>query len=354
MISQKTLHFAVASDARYLSGAIGTLASIRLALPKATRMEVIFLHDGLTPAEQQRVLQAMARLREVVHIEFLLVAESFENFPDFFYDSKLTYARLVLPSRVRISRLIYIDVDILVLKDLSPLIALELPETGVGGVAEKTIAGDMPEQPPLPLDPNQPYLNAGLLVLDLELIRQHGTFARAIDLLKQHPECCQWHDQSAINYVLNGRAGLLDGSWNVQAKHIFYDPVEVMPQLAERAVNVHFIEKAKPWLATAPFAAEEMFRLLLDEVDPGWRAVPSVKTAMAGCKERRAWAMPMLFFLRGLLRTLQRRDGYWDFREAGLWWNYCKNLVKLRLRRPAMKSLLTNWRAHIRAGMLSD
>jgi hypothetical protein len=42
------IHLAVASDARYLTGAIGTLASIRLAAPLETEIRMIFLHDRLS------------------------------------------------------------------------------------------------------------------------------------------------------------------------------------------------------------------------------------------------------------------------------------------------------------------
>lgn len=263
----------------------------------------------------------------------------------------MTYARLVLPSKVNMARLIYIDVDFLVLKDLSRLLTVEVPETGVAGVAEKTIAGDMPAHPPVPLDPEQPYLNAGLLVLDVERIRQAGTFSKAIEILQRHPECCHWHDQSAINYVLNGNATLLDRSWNVQTRHVFYDPIDVMQQLSDRNINVHFIDKGKPWLSAAPFAAEEMFRVLLDEVDPDWRSDPQVKPAIARSKERFSLAMPLLFGARGWLCMLTGKSGFWDFREAEIWSTYNQNLSRLRASQAELNHLLDEWKTRIREGL---
>ena len=221
----------------------------------------------------------------------------------------------------------------------------------MGGVSEKTIAGDMPENPPVPLDPGQPYLNAGLLVLALPKLRKSRTFERAMQLLRDHPGCCRWHDQSAINYVLNGNATLLDRSWNVQTRHVFYDPLDVMPALARGEVNVHFIDKAKPWLAAVPFAAEEMFRMLSDAVDPGWRDDPPVKTAMTSAKEHHAWAMPMLFKTRGWLRNLTGRSGFWDFREAGIWAAYNRDVSRLKQSHKELKALLDAWSARIQHGL---
>ena len=263
------IHLAVASDARYLTGAIGTLASIRLAVPLETAIHVIFLHDRLSHAEQQRIHRAMAKLKQGPQIEFMKVDESFAAFPAFYFGSSMAYARLVLPEKVDLECLIYIDVDILVLKDLSELLRIELPENGVGGVAEHTIAEDMPKVKPLALDPEQPYLNSGLLVLDLNKVRRARTFTKALDILRDHPDACRWHDQSALNYVFNGAAKALDRSWNIlRNQQVLSDPIDALPKLIGRSINVHFNTRAKPWLTPVPFPAEQMFRVLLDTVDP--------------------------------------------------------------------------------------
>jgi len=342
---------AVAADARYLTGAIGTLASIRLAVPLATGIRVIFLHDRLSQQEQRRVHDAMAKLRCGPEVEFMRVDDDFAAFPAFSFGSSMAYARLVLPEKVTMDRLIYIDVDILVLKDLSELLHLELPATGMGGVAEKIIAEDLPEVQPVPLDPNQPYLNSGLLVLDLNKVRQAGVFTKALDILQHFPGSCRWHDQSAINYVLNGDTRLLDPSWNVQSQHMFFDPVAVIPSLASRSVNVHFTSKAKPWLAPTPFPAEQMYRILLDAVDPGWRADPYVTSSVWKAKERYAAVMPALFRGRAFWRKLTGRDGFWDLREAEIWALHNKNLARLGERATEVARLFEGWRAQIAAAM---
>jgi lipopolysaccharide biosynthesis glycosyltransferase len=350
-MSALVIHLAVASDARYLSGAIGTLASIRLAVPRTTGIKVIFLHDRLSPAEQQRVHDAMAKLQQGPEVEFMRVDESFAAFPAFVFGSSMAYARLLLPEKVDLDCLIYIDVDILVLKDLSELARMELPATGVGGVAEKIIAEDMPKDPPVVLDPEQPYLNSGLLVLDLHKVRSEGVFSRALEILGKHPGSCRWHDQSALNYALNGEARILDGAWNTQSQHMYFDPIGVMPALAERSVNVHFTSKAKPWLAPTPFAAEQMFRVLLDAVDPGWRKDPYVTSSMWKAKERYAPVMPLLFSARALSLKLIGKDGFWDRREAQIWARHNKNSARLRGMAGELAALLDGWRAQIAAAM---
>jgi lipopolysaccharide biosynthesis glycosyltransferase len=348
------IHLAVASDARYLTGAIGTLASIRLAVPLETEIRVIFLHDRLSQQEQRRVHGAMGKLKRGPEVEFMRVDDDFASFPAFSFGSSMAYARLVLPEKVAMDSLIYIDVDILVLKDLSELVRLDLPASGIGGVAEKIMAEDMPKVPPVPLDPDQPYLNSGLLVLDLHKVRQTGVFTKALDILHHYPESCRWHDQSALNYVLNGETRLLDPSWNVQSQHMFFDPIEVIPSLADRSVNVHFTSKAKPWLAPTPFPAEQMYRILLDTVDPGWREDPYVTSSVWKAKERYAAVMPALFRGRALWRKLTGRDGFWDLREAEIWARHNRNLKRLGERTAEVARLFEGWRAQIDAALAGN
>lgn len=351
-MKSNVIHIAVASDSRYLSGAIGTLASIRLAVPLVQEIRVIFLHDRLTQAEQDRVHGAMAKLKSGPQVEFMKVDEGFAAFPDFYFDSTMPYARLVLPEKVSMESLIYIDVDVLVLKDLSELVRIELPENGVGGVAEKIMADDMPSVRPVELDPAQPYLNSGLLVLDVNKVRRAGTFAKALEILRDFPASCRWHDQSALNYVLNGAARSLDGSWNVLSQHVFFDPIDVMPRLQDRAINVHFIRKAKPWLAQVPFPAEQMFRSLLDAVDPGWREDPYVKRAMVKAKERFARVMPLLFQVRGWYRNMTGKDGSCDVRESGVWVRYNQDVSRLHERSVEFATLCAGWQAQIAAALV--
>jgi|GEM_PF-1679876 len=354
MNSPLPLRLAIACDSRYLSGAIGTLASVRLAVPLETPIEVIFLHDGLTRAEEKRVTLAMARLKGSPQIQFMLVDESFANFPSFYFGSKMSYARLVLPDKVSINRLIYLDVDILVLKDLSQLIQPPLPEKGVGGVLEEikpTLRDDMPEVKPVEINPEGAYLNSGLLVLDMDKIKTSGLLARALEILKNFPASCRWHDQSAVNYALNGEGKVFDQSWNTQTHRACYDPVDRIQDLQERAINVHFVSKTKPWLALSPFPAEMMFRMVLEAVDPRWKEDTHAKAIRAKAKERYASVLPLLFRLRAFLRKITGKDGFFDLREAGIWQQFNVDVERLKGRTADLGVLYDGWQAQIQAAL---
>jgi len=354
MNSTFPLRLAVACDSRYLAGAIGTLASARLAVPLEVPIEVIFLHDGLTHAEMRRVTTAMAKLQNSPVIDFTMVDESFADFPDFYSGSKMIYARLVLPDKVSLDRLIYLDVDMLILKDLSSFTSLELPEKGVSGALEAikpTLAEDMPAVKPAELNPAAPNLNSGLLVLDMDKVKKSGIFANAVAILAKYPASCKWHDQSAVNYALNGETSVLDQSWNTQTHRSCYDPVEVISALKKRDLNIHFVSKAKPWLALSPFPAEVMFRMILETVDPRWKEDKQAKAIRAKSMERYASVLPYLFTLRAFLKKLIGKDGFFDLRAAGIWKQFNQDLEHLKTRSSELEDLYEGWQAQIDAGL---
>jgi lipopolysaccharide biosynthesis glycosyltransferase len=351
----KILRLAVASDARYLVGAIGTLASVRLAVPQEVSIEVVYLHDSLTEKDQERVWRAMSRLKNGPKVEFLKFDADFSDFPDFYFGSNMAYARLLLPDKLNCDKMIYIDVDILVLKDLSQLLEIELPSSGVGGAVEHikpTLADEWPIEMPCELNPKDPYLNSGVLLLDIPKVRESGIFHRALDILRRTPKACRYHDQSAINYALQGSVHLLDPSWNVQTHRAALDPIDCVPDLQARRLNVHFISKIKPWLAPVPFPAQKMFRMLLDAVEPEWKEDPYYSALYRKSKHHSPKRWPLLFRARALAKRLKGKDAFLDFREAKIWDEYNRDLERLKKVRGEIGHLYDGWKQQIQSRLV--
>jgi len=342
-----SLRLAMASDARYLPGAIGTLASTRMAMPQEIAMEVAFLHDGLSEPHQQRLVNALARLRGDTSLRFLKIDGEFPGFPDFFFSSKLTYARLLLPTLVDWDWLIYIDADFLVLRSLEGLYGSETGENGFAAAVEtsiRKISGDFPGAALAgQVDPAADYFNAGLLLLDLDKIRRSRLFDRAAEILSKFPAACKFWDQSALNYAANGSFAALDQDWNRQTHRAVFDPVESLDALDRRAVNIHFVTKSKPWLYWSPFPADRMFRILLDLVDPGWCG-PEFASRESRTRRKllfARWLAPFFSFRA----VLKKSDS--DRRTAKFWRQMSLDLAALRRNRAQYRRVLGNWKKEI-------
>jgi len=349
-----SVQIAVACDERYLPGAIGTLAAIRMALGPDVEMTADILHDGLTEKHQDRCERALARLRGKTRLRFVRIDSAFQDFPDFYFPSKMPYARLLLPRLVEGERVLYVDSDILFLKSPLPLFQKTSLPTGIGVVLESSmprLSFDAPAvDPGFPVDLDSPYFNSGFLLLDLPALRGSGLMETALEILSKRPASCRLHDQSALNYAANGRFELLGQEWNTQTHRACFDPVSAIDALSNRSINPHFVTEAKPWLTWCPYPADEMFRILLDAVDPEWRTPAfNAREQSIRRKYRHAGALARFFHARAALKKTFGVDAASDTRTAEFWEQCSSDTRRIRQRAEEMESLLYGWRKEIQS-----
>jgi hypothetical protein len=101
-------------------------------------------------------------------------------------------------------------------RDLTPLLTTDLDGAPLGAVRDYAI--DTTAHPWAQIEGGtqaRPYLNAGVLVIDVPLWRRTGLGDRALRYVEDHGESPSWDDQRALNAVID-RWHELDPIWNVQ------------------------------------------------------------------------------------------------------------------------------------------
>ena len=346
------LNVAVASDLRYVAGAIGTLASIRLCLEEDICLQVIFLHDGIDREIQQAIYHSISKIKGKTLFDFKRIEMNFSEFPEFYTPSQMPYARLCLPELCNYSRVVYIDTDFIVCKSLYPLMSCKVSGSGIAAAQDcilKMIANDLKGDAPFHVNAKKSYFNTGILVLDLEVIRSNALFQKALKLLSNHPEFCASHDQSALNYVINGDFELLDESYNLQNVRVHLGPAETIKSLSERSANIHFItQKTKPWITYSPYPAETMFRILLDYVYPNWKSSDYNRNArFLRCRFFFAPLLPAFFKARGFIKRLLGKSSSLDDNASLNWKIIADDLRFLRNSAANLKVLFSGWKKQI-------
>ena len=162
-----------------------------------------------------------------------------------------TMDRLLLPSLLPdVDRLVYFDVDALVLGDVAELAALDLDEHPFAARASFypgylywwTAAHRLPPERAdalrrqmcqRPFSPDDTALNAGVLVLDLARLRQDDFTALALAYVEQYG----FNDQDVLMAYAEGGWAHLGLRWN-------HWPI--MERLSDPQV-VHYVGAAKPW-----------------------------------------------------------------------------------------------------------
>ena len=129
--------------------------------------------------------------------------------------SQVTYFRLFTPIFIPLNKIIYLDSDVLILSDLIEMYQAQLNNNYILGTLDVYSGG---------IDylgiKSDKYINAGVLLINLDKLRKDQKFIDLIKMAKYHPNLCN-HDQTVINYVLYPHIGLLPykfGLLNFQSK----------------------------------------------------------------------------------------------------------------------------------------
>lgn len=145
--------------------------------------------------------------------------------------------RFILPDLLpSLDRIIYLDVDTLVLSDLTELWRTDLEGKFIGVAKDELINlnGGLKI-----VYERKAYFNSGMLLMDLNLFRKYDICSNLIDFAVDIAEYCEYGDQDILNYYFMDGYKLLDTKWNCGRKFL---------EDREKEVGiVHFYGLEKPW-----------------------------------------------------------------------------------------------------------
>src|SRR6266481_2649780 len=117
---------ALASDERYFPGLYCAIASALSHSNPARKLDVKVLDGGLLQSSRDTLSRLTDRIGKDVGLEFVTAEASVFGAATLGPgQSHMTYCRILLPQLVNVPRLIYLDCDTLVFRDLSELFDIE-------------------------------------------------------------------------------------------------------------------------------------------------------------------------------------------------------------------------------------
>ena len=246
------------ANARFLRGLLVTLHSLLRHLAPGWTADLTLLTDDFGEGDERLlrgVLAASGREHtlEVLHIGM----DAYRDYPAQETGSRLAYARLLIPRLVAADRALYLDADIVVLRDVSELAALPWPEgRSLYAVQDARVAVcSMPwERIPweaLGIPPAAPYFNSGLLWMNLDAWRRQGVETACQEYMRRFPDRLPFRDQSVLNPLLWNQWVPLERAWNAAPENTL-GRFALYPLRLARNVNVHYVGH-KPWDKRNPF-----------------------------------------------------------------------------------------------------
>ncbi|MBV8681434.1 MAG: glycosyltransferase family 8 protein [Caulobacteraceae bacterium] len=181
-----------------------------------------------------------------------------------FHITQEAYIRLFAPRFLdaTIGKALYLDADLLVLGSLRPLWEIDLSGFAVAAAPDPY---GQARREALGIGLDVPYVNSGVLLMNLDLWRRHDLTGRLYAYVEAAGEALLFHDQDALNAVLAGQILPLDFQWNLQAKMLRRRERRRLPEAEaiERAARapaiLHYTSARKPWLFVMATPAKRLY-----------------------------------------------------------------------------------------------
>src|SRR5437764_13871817 len=190
----------------YFPGLYCAVASALSAMDPAREVDVKILDGGLSEASRDTLARLIERIGKHAQLDFVEADPSiFDKATPGPGQSHMAYWRILLPHLLGVPRLVYLDCDVLVFRDLSELFDLELSRgkilAAVPDSETLALADDSPIVAKAMILPAEgAYFNSGVMLMNLDELRTQHFFQRAVELLNTWIDKYRFWDQYAINF----------------------------------------------------------------------------------------------------------------------------------------------------------
>ena len=245
---------ATSADRKYGQHAGVMIFSLLSNLSSDVSADIYILDGGIRRGDKKKILSLTKSFK--ARIYFVPAGDSsYKGYHLSFFPSRAIYYRLALGSLIPadVKKLLYLDSDILVRKDVSALWNTQLDINIIAGVNDPYVG--FYEREYYKAYDLAKYINSGVLLIDMNAWRREGIGENARKLASGNQYMMP--DQDAINNAVQGKVMMLDPKYNVMPP--FFKPEEygeftqkyfsqdIVSRLRSEAVIVHFCGTAKPW-----------------------------------------------------------------------------------------------------------
>jgi lipopolysaccharide biosynthesis glycosyltransferase len=211
---------ALTSDENYFPGLYCAVASALSAVDPAREVDVKVFDGGLSQVSRDALASLIQRIGKHAQLDFVKTDPSIFNKATLGPGrSHMAYCRILLPRLLNVPRLIYLDCDVLVFRDLSQLFDFELSAgkfvAAVRDSETRSLAHDsrdLAKAMNLPIE--GAYFNSGVMLMNLDELQKQRFFERAVEFLTVWQSDYRFHDQSAMNFLLYQHIEELPEYWN--------------------------------------------------------------------------------------------------------------------------------------------
>lgn len=266
---ESTARIVLSTSLYYSPFCAATVKSIINTASDKRNYDVVILHTEL-PEKTRNLFLKMIRGKKNFSIRFCDVKRALHKFtlPVREHFSVETYYRLAINAFLPdYKKALYLDSDLIVLKDVFELYSTNVENYAFAGVVDVCLSGinnGYDKEKPIYYEEHAfikkknllNMINAGVLVINLEFIKERYTAAKLFEYAEESNfELC---DQDVINSLFQDDILLLDSRWNVAnyesdtlpAWCVRFAPRNIVKEYKNAVENpyiLHFSSTIKPW-----------------------------------------------------------------------------------------------------------
>ena len=239
----KPLNIVVITDDHYVILLAALIRSVEANLKSAQKLIFHIIEDKVSTENKQKLQRSVdAEITTLVWRKMEgLIPEGIQLPLDKTSYPLNIYMRFFIPYFMdeETESVLYLDVDMIVLADISTLFEYDLSNYVVAAVMDPRIKtfdnswGSIANYKELGFDGSTKYFNSGLLVMNLKLWREQQITDKLITCMNDNIKFANYPDQYGLNVVLANQWLELDSKWN----HFATIEMEGDPYL------IHFVER---------------------------------------------------------------------------------------------------------------
>ena len=206
----KKVHIISNLDNKYFYPSIVSINSVlrNSNKNKTTIVYHILFHEDLSRKKINKLKSLLLLYPTNLEMIFYNMGNLFSEYKGRRFNNVAFY-RLLAPIFIPVEKIIYLDSDVLVFKDLEEMYNLDLKNNYILGFLDILSNG---------VDylglKSEKYINSGVLLINLDLIRKHQKYYEILYMYKNNKKL-ENNDQTIINYVFYPNIGILPSKFGI-------------------------------------------------------------------------------------------------------------------------------------------
>lgn len=179
-----------------------------------TAVSIYILSNNLTWPNKNKLSKSWDTEVDFIEVSKIINELDLDGVPLCDGLSKTTLARIFAPTMLPESEhvALCLDSDTLVVGDLNSMFHEDYSRYSIYGICELMNPGHLKD---IGMAPGDKYINAGVMVMNLDRLRELGFVEKARRVLSQNPKSMLFRDQDVINILCTGEKGLLPIEYNM-------------------------------------------------------------------------------------------------------------------------------------------